>query len=131
MFTLSRRVSKCLLRTKHSIQWFSHGSFVLRPHFLRHWAVQVLHVPRNGQIGLTRPRPTSSGALFLSTNKGVSFSMALLSWQAAIYSASSERSFVLCVTACDVERYLSDYAFDALDVDSASTNVGAYFLANV
>ena len=29
---------------------------------------------------------------------------ALLSWQAAIYSVSSERSFVLCVTACDVER---------------------------
>ena len=38
-FSLSRRVSKCLLRAKHSIQWFSHGSFVLRPHFLRHWAV--------------------------------------------------------------------------------------------
>jgi hypothetical protein len=36
----------------------------------------------------------------LSTNKGVS-GIALLS---AIYSANSERSFVLCVTACDVER---------------------------
>jgi hypothetical protein len=30
--------------------------------------------------------------------------VALLSCQAAIYSASSERSFVLRVTACDVER---------------------------
>jgi len=39
VFTLSRRVSKCLLRAKNSIQWFSHGIFVLRPHFLRHWAV--------------------------------------------------------------------------------------------
>ena len=34
-----------------AIQWFSHGIFVLRPHFLRHWAAQLLHVPRNGQIG--------------------------------------------------------------------------------
>jgi hypothetical protein len=80
--------------TKHSIRWFSHGIFVLRPHLLRHWAVQLLHVPRNGQIGLTRPRHASSGPLFLCTNALA----ALLQWQAAIYSASSERSFVLCVT---------------------------------
>jgi hypothetical protein len=51
VFTLSPRVSKCLLRAKHSIQWFSHGSFVLRPHFLRHWAVQVLQSPEMAKLG--------------------------------------------------------------------------------
>ena len=127
-----RRVSKCLLGAKHSIQWFSHGSFVLRPHFLRYLAVYLLHVPRNGQIGLTRPRHTSSGPLFclqtsvLSTNKGVS-SVALLSWQAAIHSASSERSFVLCVTACNVEWQLSDYAFNAFDVNSGLDKCRGFF----
>jgi hypothetical protein len=56
------------------------------------------------------PRFTVCRALcsrFRSRFKNVCFrpkhSVALL-WQAAIYSASSERSFVLCVTACDVER---------------------------
>src|SRR5262249_39733802 len=30
---------KGVLAVYTHIQWFSHGSFVLRPHFLRHWSV--------------------------------------------------------------------------------------------
>jgi hypothetical protein len=45
----------------------------------------------------------SAASVFVHKQRCV-LQLALLSWQAAIYSASSERSFVLCVTACDVER---------------------------
>jgi hypothetical protein len=38
-------------KPQHDIQWFSHGIFVLRPHFLRHRAAYLLHVPPNGQLG--------------------------------------------------------------------------------
>ena len=66
--TASRQIALASFvdNTLQTIQWFSHGIFVLRPHFLRHQAVWLLHVPRMGsQLGETRPRHTlSSGPLF-------------------------------------------------------------------
>src|SRR5215469_10877461 len=50
---LSQRV---LCITAAAIQWFSHGIFVLRPHFLRHRAAYLLHVPRMASWVKTRPR---------------------------------------------------------------------------
>ena len=121
-----RRVSKCLRGAKHSIQWFSHGSFVLRPHFLRYLAVYFAARPPKWPNWVNSAPAHFVGASVLSTNKGVS-SVALLSWQAAIHSASSERSFVLCVTACNVEWQLSDYAFNAFDVNSGLDKCRGFF----
>jgi hypothetical protein len=71
--TASRQIALASFvdNTLQTIQWFSHGIFVLRPHFLRHRAVWLLHVPRMGsQLGETRPRHTlSSGPLFFSDGK--------------------------------------------------------------
>jgi hypothetical protein len=68
--TASRQIALASFvdNTLQTIQWFSHGIFVLRPHFLRHRAVWLLHVPRMGsQLGETRPRHTlSSGPLLFS-----------------------------------------------------------------
>jgi hypothetical protein len=68
--TASRQIALASFvdNTLQTIQWFSHGIFVLRPHFLRHQVVWLLHVPRMGsQLGETRPRHTlSSGPLFFS-----------------------------------------------------------------
>jgi len=50
-----------------TIQWFSHGIFVLRPHFLRHRAVKLLHVRRMASWVKTRPRHTPVGASFVNS----------------------------------------------------------------
>ena len=51
-----QRCKNVCLRREHAIQWFSHGIFVLRPHFLRHRAAYLLHVPRMASWVKTRPR---------------------------------------------------------------------------
>jgi hypothetical protein len=56
---LSQRV---LWITAAAIQWFSHGIFVLPPHFLRHRAVWLPHVPKMARWVKLGPTYTPVGA---------------------------------------------------------------------